>query len=86
MTRKRYSEDFKKQIVELYNSGKTALDIEREYDLHAFVIYGWIKCYKKSGSFKASDYRTSEEIALSRRPITRIMSNNDLVSVYTNKK
>ena len=61
MTRKRYSEDFKKQIVELYNSGKPVLNIEREYDLHASVIYGWIKRYNKSGSFKASENRTPEE-------------------------
>lgn len=58
MNRKRYCEDFKKQIVELYNSGKTLLDIEREYDLHSSVIYGWLKRYNKSGSFKASDNRT----------------------------
>ncbi len=61
MTRKRYSGDFKKQIVELYNNGMTALDIEREYDLHAFVINGWIKLHNKSGSFKVSDNRTPEE-------------------------
>lgn len=40
MTRKRYSEDLKKQIVELYNNGKTVLNIERDYDLHTSVIYG----------------------------------------------
>ena len=61
MTRKRYSQDFKKQIVELYNSGKPVLNIEREYDLHASVIYGCIKRYNKSGSFKASENRTPEE-------------------------
>ena len=40
MTRKRYSENFKKQIIEIYNSGKAVLNIERKYDLHASVIYG----------------------------------------------
>ncbi len=56
-----YDESFKKQIVELFKNGKSALEIMREYDISRAAIYNWIKNYNNSGSFKAKDNRTDEE-------------------------
>lgn len=42
-TGKRYTEDFKKMIIEVYNSGKPVLDICSEYGVTAATLYKWIK-------------------------------------------
>ena len=46
MTKKstRYTEEFKQQIVDLYNSKtKTVLSLSSEYGVSAVTIYQWIK-------------------------------------------
>ena len=44
---KRYDEDFKKMIVELYHSGSSVTDLEREYGVSRVTIYNWIKNYSE---------------------------------------
>ncbi len=39
----RYSDEFKQQIVELYNSGQSALELSREYGVTTATIYYWLK-------------------------------------------
>ena len=58
--RREFSEEFKKQVVSLYNNGKARCEIIREYDLTASSFAKWISDYNKSGSFKASDNRSEE--------------------------
>ena len=41
--RRTFSEEFKKQIVQLFNAGKPKSDIFREYELSPTVIDRWIK-------------------------------------------
>lgn len=48
----RYSDDFKKQIVRLYESGKQVNVISSEYEISAPTIYKWINEPKTKGSFK----------------------------------
>ena len=57
--RRNYTEDFKKQVVNLYNNGKSRSEIIREYDLTPSAFNNWIRQYNTSGSFK--DNRTEEE-------------------------
>ena len=59
--RRNYTEDFKKQVVNLYNNGKSRSEIIREYDLTPSAFNNWIRQYNTSGSFKAKDNRTEEE-------------------------
>ena len=59
--RRNYTEDFKKQVVNLYNNGKSRSEIIREYDLTPSAFNNWVKQYNTSGSFKAKDNRTEEE-------------------------
>lgn len=40
-TGKKYNEDFKKMIVELYNSGSSAKDLSSEYGVSEVTIYAW---------------------------------------------
>ncbi len=59
--KRNYTDDFKRQVVNLYNNGKSRSEIIREYDLTPSAFNNWIKQYNNSGSFKAKDNRTEEE-------------------------
>jgi transposase len=39
----RYSEEFKQQIVDLYNSGSSVSYLSSEYGISNVTIYSWIK-------------------------------------------
>jgi len=54
-TGNRYTEEFKKQIVALINSGKSAKSIAEEYQIARSTVNKWYSDYSKSGSFKAKD-------------------------------
>lgn len=58
---KRYTEEFKKQIVELINNGKTPAEIVKEYNISRSTVNKWTHDYTTSGSFKAKDNRSKEE-------------------------
>src|SRR5690625_3931758 len=40
---KRYNDDFRKMVVELYHSGQSVRDLSGEYDVSEVTIYDWIK-------------------------------------------
>ncbi len=40
---KYYTEEFRKTIVELYNSGKSLAELSSEYGISKSTINGWIK-------------------------------------------
>lgn len=44
---RKYSEDFKKMIVTLYESGKTYADIKKEYGISSSTLSGWVKKYSQ---------------------------------------
>ncbi len=59
--RRKYTDEFKKQVVNLYNNGKSRSEIIKEYDLTPSAFNNWVKQFNTSGSFKAKDNRTEEE-------------------------
>ena len=59
--RREFTEEFKLQMVKLYNSGKPTSEIVKEYDLTRSAFMGWVKKYNNTGSCKACDNRTDEE-------------------------
>ena len=59
--KKHYAEDFKRHVVELYESGQTRAELAKEYNLHPTSVSNWITYYKNSGSFKAKDNLTEEQ-------------------------
>jgi transposase len=68
--RRTFSTDFKKQVVALYENGKSRQDIVQEYELTASALDRWITQFRQSGSFKEKDNQTPEEqelIALRKR-------------------
>lgn len=64
--RREFTEEFKLQMLKLYNSGKPVVEIVKEYDLTRSAFMNWIQKYNKTGSFKACDNRTEEEKELLR--------------------
>ena len=60
-SRRTFKESFKKQMVELHQSGKSRKDILREYDLTPSSFDKWVKQYNQSGSFKEKENLTPEE-------------------------
>ena len=56
-----YTEEFKKQMVLLYQNGKPRKDILAEYELTAAAFNKWGCQAQISGSFKKKDNRTPEQ-------------------------
>lgn len=59
--RRKFNQEFKLQMVQLYNNGKSRQDIITEYDLTPSSLDRWIKQYNNSGSFNHSDNLTDEQ-------------------------
>ena len=59
-----YSEEQKKQLVELLNHGKPRREIIREYDLIASAFDKWVKRINVTCSSHEKDNRTPEELEL----------------------
>jgi transposase len=59
--RRTFSEEFKQQIVQLYQNGKPRKEIIREYDSTPSSFDKWVSQSEKSGSFKERDNLTDEQ-------------------------
>ena len=56
-----FTDEFKRQIVSLYNAGKPPSEIMEEYDLGKSTVERWIKSINATGSPHAADNRTPEQ-------------------------
>lgn len=85
MTEKRakrtYSEEFKKQLVRLFNNGKPRAEIIREYDLTSSAFDKWVKRINTTGSSHERDNRTleQEELLRLRKENQRLKMENDVL-------
>lgn len=79
--RRTFTSEFKKQMVQLYENGKSRTAIVEEYDLTASALDRWIKQAKNTGSFKEKDNRSAEENELlaMRKEIQRLKMENDIL-------
>nr|WP_028559915.1 IS3 family transposase [Paenibacillus pinihumi] len=79
--RRTFTAEFKKQMVQLYESGKSRANIVKEYDLSASAFDRWIAQSQKTGSFKEKDNRTEEESELLalRKENQRLKMENDIL-------
>lgn len=59
--RRSFTHEFKRQMVQLYENGKSRTAIVDEYELSASALDRWIKQYQQSGSFSEKDNRSAEE-------------------------
>ena len=82
MARRRYDEDFKKQIVKIYNQGNHSYrSLGDEYGVAAPTIRTWVLRYNNSNSFDADDNRTEEEKELIelRKKVKQLEMENDIL-------
>lgn len=42
-TRRKFTDEFKTQITKLYQGGRSAGDLVRDYDLNEQLVYRWVK-------------------------------------------
>lgn len=80
--RRTYTDEFKQQIVNLYNTGKySQKQLVREYELTKTALARWIRQAKNSGSFKEKDNRTPEENELIRlrKQNKQLLMENDIL-------
>ena len=62
MSRKHYEENFKKQIVNIYNQGNhTYRSLSDEYGISPSTMRQWVVRYNKTESFNAKDNMTEQE-------------------------
>ena len=64
--RRTFTEDFKYQLVQLYNNGKPKSEILREYDIAPSGLDQWIRHINETGSTHEIDNRTPEQEELIR--------------------
>ena len=58
---RRFTDDFKRQIVDLYNGGKPVDKIMADYDLGRSTLRRRISSINAAGSPRAADNRTPEQ-------------------------
>ena len=80
-TKRTYSEEQKKQLVELYNHGKPRSEIIREYDLTASAFDKWVKRINATGSSHGKDNRTptEQELLNLRKENLQLRMENDVL-------
>jgi transposase len=78
---KRYTDEFKKQIVELKKNGRGTTELMKEYDLTKTSINTWVRQYANSSSFRLEDNQTEEEKELKqlRKEIKQLRMENDIL-------
>ncbi|WP_286642511.1 IS3 family transposase [Spiroplasma ixodetis] len=75
-----YTDEFKKQIVALYQSGKSISCLVKEYNVTRAVTYKWIKQFTNSGSFKTKDNLSDLEKQLiqANKELKQLRMENDI--------
>lgn len=58
---RRFTDEFKRQIVGLVNAGKPKADVMRECGLSKSAVDRWVKSINATGSPHAADSRTPEQ-------------------------
>ena len=61
MTNKKFNEELKKMVVELYRSGQPVKALSSEYGVSEVTVYKWIKSYSPITSVE-EDEMTLEDL------------------------
>lgn len=80
-SKRTFTEQFKYQMVQLYNSGKPRSEIIKEYDLTPSAFDKWLNRINATGSAKEADNRTPEELELIklRKENQKLKMENDIL-------
>jgi transposase len=70
-TYRKYDDDFKQSLVNLYHSGKTQSGLSKEYGVSASALAKWIKQY--------SEVQIDEDTVLTAKQIRELQKRNALL-------
>ena len=75
---KRYTQEYKDMIVDLYKSGMTLVELSKEYNITRSTLNGWID---KKKEIKVSDdeIMTKQEIMDMKKEMARIKEENEIL-------
>ncbi len=76
-----YNDEFKKQIVSLYQNGKSVSCLAKEYNVTRAATYKWIKQFTNSSSFKTKDNLSDLEKQLiqANKELKQLRMENDIL-------
>lgn len=79
--RRTFTQEFKEQIIRLYEVGKPRKEIISEYELTPSTFDKWVSQNKNHGSFKESDQLTSEqkELKALKKKYAQLEMENDIL-------
>ena len=80
---KHYPEEFKKQIVELYENGRTVIELAREYGLVEQTVYKWIHRYEPVGKNEKGETVTQADVKAMQRIIAEREMENEILKKAT---
>ena len=75
---KRYNDDFRKMVVELYHSGQSVRDLSSEYGVSEVTIYAWIKKFTPIELEDGSSV-TPDDYAKLQKQILKLQQENDIL-------
>lgn len=78
---KKFNEDFKNTIVELYKSGKRPSELAREYGISVQSIYLWLG--KQEDNATNNDNISIEEVIVLRKENARLKDENEILKKVT---
>ncbi|OEH92416.1 transposase [Bacillus solimangrovi] len=77
-TGKKYNQDFKKMIVDLYRSGSSVKELSVEYGVSEVTIYKWNKKYSPIETEDGSSL-TADDIAKMQKQMLRLQEENEIL-------
>lgn len=89
MAKNKYSEDFKKTVVELYeNHTMNPAELSREYGISSTTLYKWIKLYGKIET-PDGEITNNKELRKLRKEINELKIENEILkkamAIFTKK-
>ena len=83
--RRKFSRDFKIKVVQAYESGVSAVELSRQFEIHPNVIYAWSREYRRDPikAFETdqldSTQAPDQRIAELERMVGRLSLENDFL-------
>ena len=75
---KRYTQEYKNTIVDLYKSGMTIPEISSEYGIARSTIAGWVKDVKEI-KLDEDEIMTLKEVKALKKEMARIKEENEIL-------
>lgn len=75
---KKFNEDFRKMVVDLYSSGQTVRDLSSEYGVSEVTIYKWIKRYSPMDMADGTTVTLDDFVKL-KKQMLRLQEENEIL-------